>query len=183
MAQLRERLDNELKGSCTGSGRSSMCTWTSTARGPRSEETIRERCRQKVRDADIVLILYDGRAGWSAQDTIPNRAAGSTVSLTRPVRRVFPQAPLTLVPAVRAASSGARRVVLTISSRIVASLTARCWRTHHGRTRRLGRARRREGVAALAQIRASAGQSRHDCFCAPAGASRAIAKATKHNSR
>jgi hypothetical protein len=70
MEALRARLRKELAGELFGRSPIFEVYLNEYEPAPGAEATIRERCCQKVREADIVLILYDGRAGWSAHDTI-----------------------------------------------------------------------------------------------------------------
>jgi len=70
LAELRERLAGELEGELFGVRPLFEVYLNELEAAPSSEEDIRERCRQRVRESDIVLVLFDGRAGWSPQDTI-----------------------------------------------------------------------------------------------------------------
>jgi len=70
LQHLRERLADDLTGELFGVGPLFNIYLNELDPAPSNEVSIRERCRELVRAADIVLVLYDGRAGWSPADTI-----------------------------------------------------------------------------------------------------------------
>ena len=70
LTEFREQLKKELqKVTLLGPERDMFKVWINEHEGA-SEQTnhVWEKCMKKVREADIVLVLYNGNAGWARED-------------------------------------------------------------------------------------------------------------------